>query len=302
LENLGDYFDGKYVSDLTPALIKKYPGWRVAKGDARTKNKPPRKLKLSTARNDLIVLKTALRFAVKEHKLAYSPPIELPPPSDPRTRALTRSEAARLVAAALGWDQTGKRNRKRINRGLARMILIGLYTGTRKDRVLRLQWVESVGDGWIDLDRAILHRRARGEAETKKRAPSVPIGERLMAHLRRWHRLGGRYVIERNGRPVKGIFNGFERVCRDAGLNYTGQDEDDRVTPHILRHTCVTSLLADGWSCKQVGDYVGMTEQMVQTVYGHADDDVQRAIANTIGRRKPALLSQEIPKKLPARA
>ena len=81
--------------------------------------------------------------------------------------------------------KTGKRHPKRINRHLARFILIGLYTGTRNDRIRRLQWVENFEGGWVDLERGILHRRASTETETKKRAPSVPAAGRLLAHLRR---------------------------------------------------------------------------------------------------------------------
>jgi hypothetical protein len=51
---------------------------------------------------------------------------------------------------ALGWDRHGRRHRKRINRNLGRLILIELYTGTRRDRITRLQWVENLHGGWVD--------------------------------------------------------------------------------------------------------------------------------------------------------
>jgi integrase len=117
-----------------------------------------------------------------------------------------------------------------------------------------------------------------------KRAPSVPISDRLMSHLRRWRKLSARYVIEHNGAPIHAVFNGFEATCRLAGLNYDGQDEADRVTPHSLRHSAVSWALAEGKSPMQVGQYVGMTAQMVERVYAHTNDDWQRATANAIGR------------------
>jgi integrase len=88
-------------------------------------------------------------------------------------RFLTRPEVARLILAALGWDQHGKRHRKRINRYLARLILIGLYTGTRRDRILQLQWVENLHGGWVDLERGILHRKSKAEPETSCRVQRI---------------------------------------------------------------------------------------------------------------------------------
>src|SRR6516165_12589546 len=71
--------------------------------------------------------------------------------SEQRKRHLNRSEVAALLAGALGWDRRGVRHRTKINRHLARFILIALYTGTRHDAILRLRWVPNTDSGWIDL-------------------------------------------------------------------------------------------------------------------------------------------------------
>ena len=283
LVKLNEFFAGKTVDDVTPIACDQYVDWRCGQGDARSGS--DRRLKPATARNDLTVLDAAQRFAFKNRRLTHIVPISKPAGSEARLRFLSRSEVARLLLAALGWDRTGKRDRKRINRRLARFILIAVYTGTRRDRVLRLQWVENLEGGWIDLDKGMLHRRSRTEVETKKRAPSVPLGNRLLAHMRRWRRLTTRYVIERNGRPIEGLFNSWERIARDAGLNFDGQDRADRVVPHTLRHTCVSWLLAEGETVFNVGKYVGMLPTMVERVYGHITNDQQRSTANAIGRR-----------------
>ena len=115
---------------------------------------------------------------------------------------LSRDEAARLLAAALGWDQHGRRHHKRINRHLARFILTGIYSGTRSDRsggCNGSRTCKAAGSIWR---KAICTGRLRHEAETKKRAPSVPMGNRLLQHMRRWRRLTPGYVIECYGRPI----------------------------------------------------------------------------------------------------
>ena len=296
LVRLGAFFTGKRVCDLTPKLCQDYVEWRIRQGDVRGSNKwkqkaPTQRLfKTTTARNDLIVLDAAQRYCWRNHKLTQFVPIIKPPASKARLRFLSTSEAARLLAATLGWDQHGRRHHRRINRHLARLVLIGLYTGTRRDRITRLQWVENLAGGWVDLERGILHRKSKAEPDTKKRAPSIPLADApganaLWAHLRRWRKLTARYVIEHNGYPVRAVFKGFEGACQLAGLNYDGQPADDRVTPHTLRHTCVSWAFADGKSPLQVGQYVGMTAAMVEKTYAHTNEALQRETANVIGRR-----------------
>jgi integrase len=298
ITKLGEFFAAKTVNDLTPQLCKDFVEWRIHQGDARGSNKwkprgpnMTRVLSPATARNDLLVLQAAQRFCWENRKLALLVPVAKPPPSGPRLRCLERSEAARLLLGALGWDARGIRHPKRINRHLARFILIGLYTGTRNDRIRRLQWVENLHGGWVDLERGILHRKSKAELETKKRAPSVPIGGRLMAHLRRWRELTARYVIEYGGSPIETAINGaMNGACELAGL--------DGVTPHVLRHTAATWMLDRGLSPWQVGKYLGMTAQMVESVYGHTNDKMQRATANVIGSRP----HHEIPTKIRGKA
>jgi integrase len=300
ITKLGEFFGARVVNDITPQLCSEFVEWRIHQGDARGSNKwqarapnISRTLNPATARNDLIALQSAIRFCWENRKLTQLVPVAKPPPSQPRVRSLARSEAARLLLGALGWDlQTGERNPKRINRHLARFILIGLYTGTRNDRIRRLQWVENLQGGWINLERGVLHRRAPNEAETRKRAPSVPLNGRLLAHLRRWRRLTVRYVIEYGGRQIENAVQ-MHRACKLAGL--------DGVTPHTLRHTATTWLLERGLSPWQAGKYVGMSAQMAETVYGHVSDDMQRETAAAIGARNIPRLPHAIPTKIRGR-
>ena len=264
--------------------------WRISQGDVRftvNEARRGRSLKPSTARNDLIVLQGAQNYCFANRKLTHVVKITKPQASSPRPRMLSRDEAARLLAAALGWDQHGRRYHKRINRHLARFLLIGLYSGTRSDRIRRLQWVENMQGGWVDLEKCFLHRKAATEPETKKRAPSVPMGDRLFQHMRRWRRLTNRFVIECYSRPITdSLGTAFEGACELAGLALPPGDPN-RVVPHVLRHSCVSWMLAEGKTPFQVGKYVGMTAQMVERVYGHVSDDQQRETANAVRRNIP---------------
>ena len=63
------------------------------------------------------------------------------------------------------------------------------HVATRHAAILSLRWLPSPDGGWIDVDKAIIHRKGFGERETHKRRSPARIPDRLMAHLRRWHRI-----------------------------------------------------------------------------------------------------------------
>ena len=72
--------------------------------------------------------------------------------------------------------------------------------------ILSLRWLPSTSGGWIDVERGLIHRRAAGAKETKKRQPPARIPAKLLPWLRRWRaedaRTGASYVINYDGKGV----------------------------------------------------------------------------------------------------
>jgi integrase len=281
ISKLLDFFGDRTVATVTNSTCSSYVHWRVSQTDARA-SQTGRPIMASTARRELVVLGAALRWCWKEGKIDRPIPISLPPQAGPRERHLSRSEVAALLAGALGWDQSGVRHRAKINRHLARFILVALYTGTRHDAILRLQWMPNVDGGWIDLAAGVLYRRPTGAVDSIKRRPPVPIPPRLSPHLRRWRGLTARYVIEYAGRSIRSKERRAWRTARDlAGLG-------PEVTPHILRHTCATMLLQLGVSVYDVAGVLGTAEDVIRRTYGHhAQDHLRHAVAAFSHRFRP---------------
>ncbi len=278
-EKLGEIFQEKTAIVVNADVCGDYVAWRTAQTDARAKQGNGRPIAASTAGRELVVLGAALNWCWKNGKLDRPVPVAVPPQAASRERHLTRSEAAALLWAALGFDRHGKRHRARINRHLARFILIGLYTGTRHDAILKLQWIRNTEGGRIDLDSGVLYRRAEGAQASNKRKPPLPIPPRLLPHLRRWYSHSIRYLIEWNGAPIRSQERRAWHRARDmAGL---GTD----VTPHILRHTCATRLLQRGVSVYDVAGVLGCSEQVVRRTYGHHAKDHLRAAVAAFSRR-----------------
>ncbi|XUJ32250.1 hypothetical protein ACQ5SK_26810 [Bradyrhizobium japonicum] len=109
---------------------------------------------------------------------------------------------------------------KRPLRHLARFILIGVYSGSRAGAIAAASPIPAVGRAFVDLERGICYRRRQGDAKTNKRQPPVPIPPRLLAHLRRWHRIDhhAKHFVEFNGKPVISVKTAFKTAVRLAGL------------------------------------------------------------------------------------
>ena len=63
-------------------------------------------------------------------------------------------------------------------------ILLGLYTGRRKEAILSLRWPQ------VDLEAALIDFEIAGRKRTNKKRGKVPIPARLLPHLIRARRRG----------------------------------------------------------------------------------------------------------------
>ncbi len=277
------FFSGRSASWISGASCRRYV-------EERTAGRLGRVVAVGTARRELETLSAALGYAFRERQIDRPVPVTFPPKAPARQRWLTRSEAARLLAGALGWCATacdvktgaltGWRRVGPRNYHVARFILIALYTGTRHDAILRLRWGVNSEGGWFDLNRGLLYRRGAGERETTKRRPPVPLPRQLAAHAVRWRRLTINGPVEYAGELLAKERRGFIRACLYAHL--------DDVTPHTLRHTCATWLLHQAVPLWQVAGYLGASEQMITRVYAHHATDYLRDAAGSFGTEKVA--------------
>jgi integrase len=256
---LAEFWGRKKVSEIKGSTCRAY---------AKTRTQ-------SMARHELETLRAAVNYFHKEYGLDPLPAFTMPPKSRPRERWLTRDEAASLLRSA------------RRTPHLARFILIGLYTGTRSGAILGLSWLPSVTAGYVDLDAGVMHRSGAGQRQSKKRQPPVAIPARLLAHMKRWRLMDGngsqrtliRSVIHWNGGRVDSVKKAFRSARENASIS-------NDVTPHTLRHSCVTWLMQAGVDIWQVAGFVGMTVEMVQRNYGHHHPAFQKQAADAVTRRR----------------
>lgn len=233
----------------------------------------------STIRRELGVLSAALNHCHREGYLTTVPAIVKPKGNPRRERYLTRSEAAWLLRGARALNKDGKH--------LQDFILHGLYMGSRKETILRLTiGTPSIVGGHVDLENGLLFRKPAGKTETTKRQPTCPIPSRYLAHLRRQHANGRKFVVERrigDDRTMVGdIRKGWSRAIdvAESLAKRAGQTIDlSDVVPHTLRHTAITWALQGGAPIWEVAGYFGASVKTIESNYGHhAKDHMQGAV------------------------
>ena len=256
IDALNLWWAGRSVSDVSVDSCEQYIQDMRAGYHAPASEKPRRPVQDGTIRRELGCLRSALICCKKRGLLETVPPMAFPDKPPAKERWLTRSEAARLIRAARKADRT---------RYMARFILVGLYTGSRKAVILGLKFAPHPMGGHVDLATQKLYRKARTQRATRKEAPTVTLPRRLLRHLERWQRNGSRWVVENGGLGIADMKNDWEAVRDAAGL--------PDVTPHTLRHTAITWAMRSGANVWHISGYFGVSLDTLEKVYAHHHPD-----------------------------
>ncbi|MCB5173693.1 site-specific integrase [Microvirga lenta] len=277
IDRLLDWWGTKMLSEVSPTTCRDYAKDRSKRGGSR---------------RDLEDLRAAINHHAKRNLHTGYVEVDLPQKGAPRGAWLTRDEVAKLLWACWRHGRTvrlprGKEKGKVVEsewhdlRHIARFILMGIYTGSRSGAIFSASIYAGANRSFIDLESGLFYRLAEGAAETNKRQPPVRLPKRLLAHLRRWKDKGviAQYVVEWDGLPVKSIKVGWKRAVQLAGIQKT-------ISPHTLRHTAATWLMQQGVDKWETAGFLGMSEQMVDRVYGHHHPDFMTVAADRITRKR----------------
>jgi integrase len=240
MKGLVPFWQGLTIANVTRETCRAF---------AKSRGRSP-----GTVRRELGVLRAAVNHAHKNGRLTRVVAVHLPDRPEPRDRWLTRPEVARLVAGALGEAAPARLH-------LPLFILLGVYTGARKEAILSLRWSQ------VDVNAGRLDYNSPGARRTNKRRARIPVPAKLLGHLRRASKRGTpiTFVISDSGGRLGDVKRGFASACRRAGL--------DGVSPHVLRHTCATWLMQRGVPMWEAAGFLGMSRETLERVYGHHSPD-----------------------------
>jgi integrase/recombinase XerD len=225
----------------------------------------------STARA-LAAVRGLHRFCVDERGASIDPTEGVSTPRIPQAipKALSEEQVELLLSAVIGDDPRALRNRA---------ILETLYaTGMRISELAGLR----LGD--LDVEKAMAVAYGKGSKERL-----VPIGRHALASLEAW--------LGPNGRPVMAPARWARRIDAEAifistrGRRMSRQAVwqvvraaavkvklEDRVSPHVLRHSCATHLLEHGADIRVVQELLGHATITTTQVYTRVSPELLRRV------------------------
>jgi integrase/recombinase XerD len=235
---------------IDPAHVAGYLG--AVRGSART-----------AARN-LSAVRGFCRFLVRERELSADPSslVDRPRLGRRLPKLLAVEEVLRLIDAPKPTSFRGKRDRA--------MLYLLYASGLRVSELVGLKVVD------VDRTRGVVTPLGKGQ---KRRI--VPVGERALATLedyltaRREHPGSSSEALflarGERGMTRQGFFKILRRCARAAGI-------EKPVSPHWVRHSFATHLLAHGADLRSVQAMLGHADISTTEIYTHVSSDhVKRA-------------------------
>ncbi len=216
--------------------------------------------KATSISRKLAAIRTFLRFAFREgHR--YTEPPEIDSPRAPRSlpRALTREEVGRLLAAPDVEHPEGLRDRA---------ILELLYaSGLRVSELMSLK-TQSLrnGEQWV---------RCLGKGGKERLAP---VGAAARIWLERYV-AEARPLLLHPKRPSDALFlaasgapDQREALWKRLRDYASRAGVPGKVSPHTLRHSFATHLLAGGADLRSIQEMLGHADIGTTQIYTHVDD------------------------------
>lgn len=216
----------------------------------------------ATVARAVVVVRSLYRFLTEEGRIPADPGADVPAPRVPLglPKALTEAEVTALLAAPTGDDATARRDRA---------VLEVLYgTGLRISEMVGL----SLGD--VDLNAGLLRAFGKGSRER-----AVPLGSHARAALHawlepdhgraelvppQWRRRGDAEAVFLNQRGGRLTRQGAWLVVKKYG---TAVGLSHKLSPHVLRHSCATHMLARGADIRAVQELLGHASISTTQVY-----------------------------------
>lgn len=193
----------------------------------------------ATVNRELALLRAALRHAHRHGLIDRAPHVYTEPGATAKLRALSVEEAAQLVASATDW-------REQV------YVRLALGTGARPGAISDLTWGQVLAE-------AIDFRKPEGNRRMKRRAV-VPINMMVRQGLDiAYAHQSGPYVLHWQGAKLSSPRPLMARLTKRAGIK--------DCSPHVLRHTVASFLLASGEDLIKVSRLLGhasttITEQV----------------------------------------
>jgi integrase/recombinase XerD len=240
---------------LTHADLAEFVSGLATGSDERAPVKP------ATLQRKVACLRSFYRHLRRVELLADDPTVHLHAPRQSRKlpQVLTRDEVGRLLEQPKGTDPATLRDRA--------LLEVMYACGLRASEATGLELSD------LDLEAGVLRARGKGNKERLVPVGSTAAGA-LTAYLKRGRpRLAGDrlqpklFLNHRGGGLTRqGLYKIVQRHARSAGLA-------SKMSPHTLRHTFATHLLAGGCDLRSLQEMLGHADIATTQLYTHLSAD-----------------------------
>jgi integrase/recombinase XerD len=211
----------------------------------------------ATLQRKAACLRSFYRHLRREGLIEHDPTADLRGPGRTQRlpKVLSREEVAALLAQPRGTGPLDQRDRA--------LLEVMYACGLRASEAIGLQASD------VDLDEGMLRARGKGSKERV-----VPIGRHAVAALRAYERRGRpalvgprvqtQLLVNHRGGPLtrQGLYKIVQGHARAAGL-------EQKMSPHTLRHSFATHLLAGGCDLRSLQEMLGHADLATTQVYTH---------------------------------
>ena len=222
-------------------------------------DRPP--VKPATLQRKVACLRSFYRHLRRQELLRDDPTAHLRAPKQTRRlpQVLSRDEVARLLEQPKGTEPSALRDRA--------LLEVMYACGLRASEATGLEASD------VDLEAGIL--RARGKGSKERLVPiGSAAGRALTAYLQRGRprlagdRLQAHLFLNHRGAGLtrQGLYKIVQRHARGAGLA-------SKMSPHTLRHTFATHLLAGGCDLRSLQEMLGHADIATTQLYTHLSAD-----------------------------
>lgn len=251
LRQFGGFLDDRSWDPLLvkPRDLAEYVAWLASEGDTR--------LSPATLQRKQAALRAFYRHLRREELIFDDPTVGIQATKRVPTlpKVLTPGEVDRLLGAPSGPGPGPIRDRA---------ILEVMYAcGLRASETIALEVTD------VDTDEGMLRARGKGNRER-----IVPLGSKAISAITAWLLAGRPEVVRERqerelflnlrGRPLtrQGLYKIIKGHAAAVGLG-------DRMSPHTLRHSFATHLLAGGCDLRSVQEMLGHADVSTTQVYTH---------------------------------
>jgi integrase/recombinase XerD len=236
------------VADFLEALAR-------GDGDGRAPASP------ATIHRKSACLRSFYRHLRRDGLLDTDPTATLSTPRRSRKlpQVLTRGEIEKLLSQPRGTEPAALRDRA--------LLELMYACGLRASEAIGLELMD------VDIEEGVLRARGKGSKERV-----VPIGQAALKALRMYLERGRPALVKgapeahlfvnfRGGQLTRqGLYKIVRRHAVTAGLA-------DRMSPHTLRHTFATHLLAGGCDLRSVQEMLGHADVATTQLYTHLSSE-----------------------------